>query len=101
MDEKFEQYVSAAKKIALDKDEKLRIRNFLSQYAAMRPVTKGSEDRHLSWRGPENRIGLLPLMRSLFLKPMPVIIIIALLLGGSSSFAAEHALPGDVLYPVK
>lgn len=32
---------------------------------------------------------------------MTIAIIIALLLGGETSFAAEGALPGDVLYPIK
>ena len=32
---------------------------------------------------------------------MTIAIIIALLLGGGTSFAAENALPGDVLYPIK
>lgn len=32
---------------------------------------------------------------------MTIVIIIALLLGGGTSFAAENALPGDILYSVK
>lgn len=32
---------------------------------------------------------------------MTLAIIIALLLGGGTSFAAENALPGDILYPIK
>ena len=32
---------------------------------------------------------------------MAIILIFALVAGGGTSFAAEHALPGDVLYPVK
>ncbi len=37
------------------------------------------------------------------LKPMPIIATLAImaLLGGGTSFAAESALPGDTLYPVK
>lgn len=35
-----------------------------------------------------------------FIKPMPIFIVILLALGGTS-FAAEKALPGDVLFPVK
>ena len=36
-----------------------------------------------------------------FLKPMPIALLIFLLLGGGVSYAAENALPGDILYPVK
>ncbi|MDP3962935.1 MAG: hypothetical protein Q8Q39_00350 [bacterium] len=32
---------------------------------------------------------------------MPIVIILALLISGSTSFAAEGSLPGDALYPVK
>jgi len=32
---------------------------------------------------------------------MPIIFILALLLGGGVSYAAENAIPGDTLYPVK
>lgn len=40
---------------------------------------------------------------SLIFKPMPIaaIALVLALLGGGTSFAAEGALPGDVLYPVK
>src|SRR3989344_5060788 len=34
-------------------------------------------------------------------KPMPILIAILIALGGGVSFAAEKALPGDALYPVK
>ena len=34
-------------------------------------------------------------------KTMPILVILGLLMGGSASFAAENALPGDVLFPVK
>lgn len=36
-----------------------------------------------------------------FLKPMPILLAIALLLSGGASFAAQKALPGDALYPIK
>lgn len=35
------------------------------------------------------------------IKTMPILIILGLLMGGSASFAAENAVPGDVLFPVK
>src|SRR3989338_8512154 len=34
-------------------------------------------------------------------KLMPILLILALMLGGGTSFAAQNALPGDALYPVK
>lgn len=39
--------------------------------------------------------------RIILYKRMTIALIIALLLGGGTSFAAENALPGDVLYPIK
>lgn len=32
---------------------------------------------------------------------MPILVMLGLLMGGSASFAAENAVPGDVLFPVK
>lgn len=36
-----------------------------------------------------------------YLKPMPLLLALVILLGGGTSFAAEKALPGDFLFPVK
>ena len=43
----------------------------------------------------------LSLLYNLCIRPMAITLIITILLGGSASFAAERALPGDALYPVK
>lgn len=57
-----------------------------------------------------NNIGRLPIQKTSFInymfnpvKPMPMFAMIAIfaLLGGGTSLAAESALPGDILYPVK
>ncbi len=44
---------------------------------------------------------LEPLFSRTFLNALPAALIFALIIGGSVSFAAEGALPGDLLYPVK
>lgn len=60
---------------------------------------------------PFNAGGVRPIhtSRSIFVlftgltryKYMPIALIIALVLGGGTSYAAEYALPGDTLYPIK
>ncbi len=58
----------------------------------------GQETRPLG----QKRFHLLPLLTLNGKLPMPVIaVIMALMLGTGTTFAAENALPGEVLYPVK
>lgn len=58
----------------------------------------GRAHRHSIYQGSS----FTHLIKSLYLKPMPIIILLIIALaGGGTSFAAQGALPGDILYPVK
>jgi tetratricopeptide (TPR) repeat protein len=84
---KFEKLIEEAKRVSLEKEEKDEIRNFLlSVIKASGPRLKGQDS--------------LFLFRFLF-KPVPLVILFALIFSGGVSFASESALPGDFLYPVK
>lgn len=94
-----QKFKNIAAETRLTSDEKGAMRAYLSEYRAMKPllhVTDMQELRHEGQARPSPLSGL-------FLKPMPIILAVALLFAGSTgvSLAAQHALPGDFLYPVK
>ncbi len=80
-------------------EEKGVIRGTVVSYMQENPlktvVVRNSEDSRLQYRTSNINNGLITKTR------MIIAIIIALMLGGGTSFAAENALPGDVLYPIK
>ncbi len=84
-----------AKKVALFLEEKERGRAVLRAFIATNPVREGVFPRLMVWNSQRS------IVKRLFLYPMPIVLIIALLLGGGATFAAEQSLPGDILYPVK
>lgn len=84
-----------AKKVALSQEEKERGRAALRAFIATNPVREGIFPRLMVWNSQRS------IVKRLFLYPMPIVLIIALLLGGGATFAAEQSLPGDILYPVK
>ena len=99
MDNRFEQFIKKARKIGLAKEERSRIEDNLVLFMDQNPVRYGVEQRQLNHTGSiKNNFKFL----NFNFKTMPIFIVIALLVGGGVSFAAaEKALPGDVLYPVK
>ena len=80
-----------AKKIALSPEEKSEGIRALRSYMVAHPVRDGVSSRHHGWSNQPNSI----------FKTMPILLVIALLVTGGASVAAESSLPGDVLYPVK
>lgn len=90
-----EEQLNILKKITLNTEEKNAMRDFMVSYIKDNPV-RNTGDSRLRYRA-SNVIN-----KSLITKQrMTIAIIIALLLGGGTSFAAENSLPGDILYPVK
>ncbi|MFZ2501035.1 MAG: DUF5667 domain-containing protein [Minisyncoccia bacterium] len=83
------------KNIKLDPNEGGVMKGKLLEFVANNPVRIV----------PHVRLNQGELVQSLFskfiLKTMPIALIVALLLGGGVTVSAEHALPGDALYPVK
>jgi hypothetical protein len=81
MDKILEKLNTEARKIFLDKDEKSAIRNILISYSRKSPFifTFINKRRIL----------------------VSALVILLLILGGGTSYAAERSLPGDILYPIK
>lgn len=82
------------KQVKLSTIEKEKGREALHAFLAMNPVSKEAPSRLISWKQRS-------IVQRIILQPMPIAIIIALLLSGGATFAAEQSLPGDMLYPVK
>jgi hypothetical protein len=76
---------------ALSMDERARMRELLAEYAALRPERPSGRSR-------------TPRSFPRFLQPafaFGTIVLVAALGGSGITFAAEDALPGDLLYPIK
>lgn len=86
MEQKFNEIIKKAKTIRMKPEEKSDIRTRLYVLAGGgMPVVKTG---NFGWR---------------IFRPVPMFasLMIALLVGGSVSFASEGSLPGDILYPIK
>lgn len=91
----------AVKKIGLTERERDHLRSVLLQEMSEHPipatyassVSSEGRARHHKYRTKFNKHS--------FRKTMPITLLIALLLGGSVSYAAEGTVPGDTLYPIK
>lgn len=81
--------------VRLSPDERSHMERVLSEYMALKPVRVERMPR----RGVVSHMALvLFVMRR---RLVPAALIAALFVGGGVSYAAEGALPGDFLYPVK
>ncbi|OGG41361.1 hypothetical protein A2837_02485 [Candidatus Kaiserbacteria bacterium RIFCSPHIGHO2_01_FULL_46_22] len=96
------EYLSKLKGMKLSESSRARMQADLLEYARFHSVKDGVRV------GADSRsIGQVPQSTSLFnLFKQPksmtaAIMVIVLLAGGGTSYAAEAAVPGDVLYPVK
>ena len=99
MDKNLEKFINNAKNILLSKEEKDSMRaNLESSMRGISAVREPGASRLLSLEASKQSI-----LNIFKLKTMPILaILIALTLtGGGVSAAAENALPGDILYPVK
>jgi len=85
MDEILEKLNNEAQKISLNRDEKSSIRNILISYSRKSPY------------GAFFSFSLIRNKKVLIL----AFVIALLLMGGGTSYAAQRALPGDILYPIK
>ncbi len=90
---------SIAQKISLSQQEKEEMRAGLESYIAFHSVRKETPERLHTQRSYFSVFSLQAFLRK---KAMPIILILALMFGGGGvSYAAENALPGDALYPIK
>ncbi|MBY0538720.1 hypothetical protein K2P47_04990 [Patescibacteria group bacterium] len=89
------EYVAKLKDIKLSDSSRARIQHNLHEYAAFHSVREGETSRS---------IGVVPNGASLFsfkFASMPFVILLAVMIGGGTSLAAQGSMPGDFLYPVK
>ncbi|MES2749179.1 MAG: DUF5667 domain-containing protein [Patescibacteria group bacterium] len=91
------EYVSKLKDIKLSDSARTRIADNLQAYASFHAVRGGEESRFISEVPATASTSLLSLRYSF----MPLMLILAVVIGGSTTFAAQTAVPGDFLYPVK
>lgn len=80
-----------AKGVVLEKSEKADVRRLLVAYTETHPVRESTFAR----------LGEQRSQKFAFTRTMPIVLVLLLLVGGGTAVAAQGALPGDVLYPVK
>lgn len=89
------EYLSQLKHLRLSDEARGRIQSNLLHYAAFHTVREDEMSRSIK---------VVPFSTSLFsfkFATMPFIILIAVMIGGGTTLAAQGAVPGDLLYPVK
>lgn len=100
MEKDIEKILHKGKTIALPKEKKALLRSKLSEYADFHPV-RATEEVRLEGRGRHAVVSLFYQLKTKRTMPIVATLLIAVFLGGGTSYAAEGALPGDTLYPVK
>lgn len=99
-----EAYTKAWQNVKLSESARHRIEENLTQYVAFHGVADAVREEEVSRsieREPQNSIFGISSIRHFRFNTMTALILIAVLVGGGTSFAAEGALPGDMLYPIK
>lgn len=90
-----EKILKSLKNFKLSSEEKNTSRLKLLSFMKLKPVRRWVFSRQ------EYRSNVFVSILNLAKKPMPIVISIVLLLTAGTSIAAEKALPGQVLYPIK
>ncbi|MBI1971351.1 MAG: hypothetical protein HYS52_00690 [Candidatus Wildermuthbacteria bacterium] len=101
MNDTFKQFIQRLGTLKIRTEDRMRIRDAIFKYAKTYPVRKEGEDRrYFQERSMVQRIRELLLTP---INPMPILAGFAILVltGGGITLAAEQALPGDPLFPVK
>ena len=106
MDKDIKQFIKSAKNIKLDKEEKYRIRSIIQSHIYNNPVRVGVGLRHREhdWSNQSliNKLASVNIFHlPILAKPMSIILILALMVSGGLSAAAQNSLPNDALYPIK
>lgn len=97
----FKETIEKAKKLSLSDKEKEVIKDNVLNFVSAHPVREMKEARLLGQEGYPLSRWLSGIKQLTLNYTMPVILILALLLGGGTAYASQSALPGDFLYPVK
>ncbi|GEM_PF-2189283 len=115
MKNNFEKITDEAKKIILTPEEKNAMRLNLMTTIEKFPVRVGVERRPILqeveqnhhtrlaawWKGIIREHSSSRLFANYNLTPMPIMLLLTILFSGGISYAAEGALPNDLLYPIK
>src|SRR3989344_9220322 len=89
---------TVSKDVRLSSIEKERMRGALSEYMTPQTVRDTVSKRPVK----ERSLGTIDWWFFIIKrKAMPIVLIIALILGGGTAYAASDTIPGDILYPVK
>ena len=104
---KTKEYIEKLQSLKLSETSRVRMQDELQEYAhfhrVIEPVRVMAENRSMEqvsslYRGRTSLFSIFNRPK----KPMTAIMIaLVLMVGGGTSFAAEGAVPGDVLYPIK
>lgn len=107
MNKDFQDILNKVKQIKISSVKKQEMRSDLELFVKNHPVINSDHYRPIPQESLNQNIPTfleLSTLKLLFnnkLKPMIATLLLALILGGGTSFAAERALPGDILYPAK
>ena len=102
-DKNTKEYIDSIRHIKLSNTTRARIESNLLEYARFHGVREGvrvEEDSRFIGQVPQ-RTSYITQLFKLKLSRMTALILIALIIGGGTSYAAEGSLPGDMLYLVK
>jgi hypothetical protein len=100
-DHDIRKFLNSAREVRLTADEKRAQKRAVLEFITEHPIRESPTVRHIGSQSVAATI--LTYLRSPVPKFMPIALAILLMVvaGGGASFAAEGALPGDALYPVK
>ena len=100
MKDNFEEFIRKAQQVCFSQEDKARAYELLSRYMRMNPARFREDGLHQLQRSPFQEF--IKNYKFLY-KPMMAlaVLVVTVMAGGGVSLAAENALPGDVLYPVK
>ncbi|HEY4515091.1 MAG TPA: DUF5667 domain-containing protein [Candidatus Paceibacterota bacterium] len=101
-----EKYLAGKEKVVLSDAERGAMRSSLVDYLAKNPAVAKAMARFAESRRAGKPVSTYSsyhalLQNLIYTNYMPIAILLVILLGGGTSFAAERANPGDALYSVK
>lgn len=90
------EYLKKLESIRLSDSSRARMQKSLLEYARFHGVREGAESRSNDRVPVSTWLSVLNRMSS-----MPLTLLVTVVLGAGTSFAAQSAVPGDFLYPIK
>lgn len=96
-------YFEKLKRMKLRDSSRARMESSLLEYARFHAVNEGVRvgDENRSSKQVPQRTSFIASLFNVRLSSMTAALLIALMIGGGTSYAAESSLPGDLLYGVK